>query len=263
MELPPSIPQRTPEWYAAREKLITASVVADVLNANPYNKNARQQLLLQKSFPEQYRGPVNNVYMKHGTLYEPIATMIYEALHKKKVREVGLFVHPRIPFIGASPDGIMEDGSRMLEIKCPMKRKIKKKEGEEICPRHYWMQVQTQLEVCDMQLCDFWQCSFEEVDSLGAWMELDASLFKGMICELVDGTVVYPPHVEWAVVEYCKWVVSLVPVQRVIFWYLADSFNLTVERDQRWFQEEALPALREFWKEVEQRKAPSFFECFG
>ena len=53
---------------------------------------------------------------------------------------------------------------RMLEIKCPLTRKIKTS-GEvdgEICPHYYYCQVQQQLECCDLEYCDFWQCSLQE-----------------------------------------------------------------------------------------------------
>ena len=29
----------------------------------------------------------------------------------------------------------------------------------EICPHYYWVQVQVQLECCDLEEFDFWQCS--------------------------------------------------------------------------------------------------------
>ena len=47
----------------------------------------------------------------------------------------------------SSPDGISELGI-MLEIKCPFKIKI---DGS--IPEQYWMQIQGQLEVCDLEEC--------------------------------------------------------------------------------------------------------------
>jgi len=46
---------------------------------------------------------------------------------------------------------------RMLEIKCPPKRKFTKN-----VPPHYWMQMQGQLEVCDLDECDFLQVKLDE-----------------------------------------------------------------------------------------------------
>ena len=63
--------------------------------------------------------------------------------------DFGLIPHPTFKAFGASPDGICDDTGndfalRMVEIKCPPKRKFTK-----TCPPHYLMQVQGQLEVCD------------------------------------------------------------------------------------------------------------------
>ena len=56
---------------------------------------------------------------------------------------------------------------RLLEIKCPNKRKINTTgslDGD-ICPHYYFVQVQTQLYVTQMDECDFLQCQIEEYDS--------------------------------------------------------------------------------------------------
>jgi hypothetical protein len=53
--------------------------------------------------------------------------------------------------LGASPDGVTEDGL-LIEIKCPLTRKIEKK-----VPSYYLPQVQLQLEITDLEECDFVQ----------------------------------------------------------------------------------------------------------
>lgn len=95
--------------------------------------------------------------------------------------------HPTIDFLGASPDGICSKYKydkkskskyvgRMLEIKCPYSRtewkldnveiiNFNPKEKMVICPIYYWVQVQLQLECCDLEECDFWQCEIREYDS--------------------------------------------------------------------------------------------------
>ena len=45
----------------------------------------------------------------------------------------------------------------MLEIKCPPKRKY----SNEV-PRHYWMQMQGQLECCNLRRMSFLQVKLEE-----------------------------------------------------------------------------------------------------
>ena len=58
--------------------------------------------------------------------------------------------------MGASPDGITKDGV-MLEIKCPYRRTI-----TGVPPIYYVDQVQGQLEVCELDRCDFLECKLEE-----------------------------------------------------------------------------------------------------
>ena len=53
-----------------------------------------------------------------GTSHESEARAEYEALMQTKVAECGLTLHPAFPYLGASPDGIVDD-STILEIKCP------------------------------------------------------------------------------------------------------------------------------------------------
>jgi len=52
----------------------------------------------------------------------------------------------------------------MLEIKCVVQRKIytSGKIAGHICPFYYYCQVQQQLECCDLDKCDFWQCKIKE-----------------------------------------------------------------------------------------------------
>ena len=54
------------------------------------------------------------------------------------------------------PPGIINN-NKLLEIKCIWSRNI----GEEV-PLMYWIQVQIQMEVCDIAECDLFQCDFKE-----------------------------------------------------------------------------------------------------
>ena len=101
----------------------------------------------------------------HGVKYEDVAISIYEKRNRVNVKEYGCIPHPTIPFLGASPDGICYYDSenkeyigRMLEIKCPKSRKL-----NGFVPEYYLAQVQGQLEVCDLEYCDFLECNIEEV----------------------------------------------------------------------------------------------------
>ena len=74
----------------------------------------------------------------------------------EEVKEFGLIQHTKVEWLAASPDGITPSG-KMLEIKCPFRRKI-----TGIPPLYYTIQCLIQLEVCDLEECDFQECKFIE-----------------------------------------------------------------------------------------------------
>lgn len=92
-----------------------------------------------------------NAATEHGTRLEPIVREMYDQRFGKKTHEIGLVQHPQYPFLGGSADGITEDGI-LLEIKCPLTRKIEPK-----VPKYYLPQIQLLLEILDFEECDFVQ----------------------------------------------------------------------------------------------------------
>jgi hypothetical protein len=91
--------------------------------------------------------------------------MIYQHMYSTKIQEFGCIRHRDYAFIGASPDGINVDPKserygRMLEIKNPVNRELTGVPKPEYC-----VQMQGQLEVCDLDDCDFLETVFKEYDS--------------------------------------------------------------------------------------------------
>ena len=244
----PQPEQRTEEWFDLRKNMITASCAAQAIGENPYPNQKPDDLILDKlNMGTPYQ---DNKFVHHGKKYEETATKIYENIFDIKVEEYGLIPHvskPVIPFIGASPDGI---GSRftlnnefsnmigrMLEIKCPLSRKIKFK-GEvdgEICPHYYYCQVQQQLECCDLEYCDFWQCTIKEFftkedmlndkSEINYYEEQEEELFvpnncrQGCIIQLLpknkikefclfEAKYIYPKDVNISLFEYDQWILK-------------------------------------------------------
>jgi putative phage-type endonuclease len=138
--------QRSPEWLALRENMLTASDVASALGHNRYERP--DDLLRKKVLKTAWAG---NAATAHGTLLEPVARDLYDARYGKKSHEIGLVQHPKYHFLGGSADGITEDGM-LIEIKCPLTRKI-----EDKVPKHYLPQIQLLLEILDFEDCDFIQ----------------------------------------------------------------------------------------------------------
>ena len=102
----------------------------------------------------------------HGHLYEPLSTMVYEYMYDTRIGEFGCIKHKDYEFIRASPDGINIKAhnhlyGRMLEIKNPVSRVISGTPKKE-----YWVQMQIQMEVWDLDQCDFLETSFKEYESL-------------------------------------------------------------------------------------------------
>jgi putative phage-type endonuclease len=154
----PGVPQRTPEWYAARQAMVTASDIAQALGCAKFGT---QRQFFQKKCGAPDEQPAFNAQippLKWGIMYEPVACAIYAARNRGvTVHEFGLLRHAAVPHLGASPDGVTEDGV-MLEIKCPWRRKIV--EGE--IPMQYYYQMQGQLEVCGLDECDYAEFEFRE-----------------------------------------------------------------------------------------------------
>ena len=138
--------QRSPEWLALRENMLTASDAATALGVNPYE--TPDGLLIKKCGGRKFNG---NEATSRGTILEPIARDKYDAMYNRKSHEIGLVQHPKYPFLGGSPDGITEDGL-LIEIKCPLTRKIEPK-----VPKYYIPQIQLLLEIMDLDECDFIQ----------------------------------------------------------------------------------------------------------
>jgi putative phage-type endonuclease len=237
--------QRSPEWFTMREGKITASDGGAVIGDSKYDP--QWKFIHKKVFGAEFN---SNKYCYHGKKYEEIATMIYQYRMNVIIKEFGLIGHPKYDFLGASPDGIVGlyklDGihktkeiGKMLEIKCPLTRKIIT-EGEikdNICPLYYWIQVQLQLECCDLDECDFWQCNIQEytnrqefiddTDLQEPYRSKETGFEKGCVIQLIPMTkqvqennyssvifdaaiFIYPPKIEMTPFECDIWIADTI-----------------------------------------------------
>lgn len=138
--------QRSQEWLDLRDAMLTASDVASAIGESRYE--SPDALVKKKVLRTKWAG---NAATAHGTLLEPFVRDLYDAKYGRKSHEIGLVQHREHAWLGASPDGVTEDGL-LIEIKCPLTRKIEAK-----VPKHYLPQVQLQLEITDLDACDFVQ----------------------------------------------------------------------------------------------------------
>ena len=241
--------QRSDAWFKMRSEKITASDCGTVLGQNKHEPV--YSFLIKKVFGSTFE--TNNACY-HGKKFENIVTLMYEYKYDTCIHEFGLLGHPEHTILGASPDGICwpykRDGKtrselvgRMLEIKCPLLRKIKYS-GEvkgEICPIYYWCQVQQQLECCNLDECDFVQVNIEEIDreeylkdcksDTEEYISKKTGLEKGVLLEFIPAKIsdddidintgsvkmslvydkasfIYPPKIDMSNNEIDKWILS-------------------------------------------------------
>jgi putative phage-type endonuclease len=277
----PQLKQLSPEWFAARPHLITASSASSLLIrdsktcdsyikeyeledifdknskcCNPYS--SKNQYFLDRCRGSSFKGSAATFW---GQKYEQVASDIYSNLNKTEVLEFGLLVHPELDWIGASPDGITPAGV-MLEIKCPYRRKI-----TGIPPFYYWQQCQIQLEVCDLEICDFAEYEFVEFETEEEWLDDETITqpvkFKGLFLTLLSkehGTQdyspgndkhIYPPKELLGDVEaLIEWESQQDENCIITYWKIFNYSITRIPRDKKWF-EAILPDFKKEWKLLE------------
>jgi len=166
----PYVAQGSAEWHDMRKTLLTSSDVASAIGEG-YRKNSDETLFRSKTnkipFEKIFRG---NYATRWGHQYEPVARREYEKRTGEFVYAFSLVRHPRIPWLGGSCDGITATG-RLVEIKCPTSREIRHE-----VPPYYMPQIQTLLEVLDLEVCDFVQ--FKPADARWGEMQYDKVVVK-------------------------------------------------------------------------------------
>jgi len=258
----PQHPQKSAEWLSQRVDHITASTVADALGLK--GNCARRNLLINKISRGEFYGFSGSPATHWGERYEPVADSVYEFRRGCKIHEFGMIPHPEHEFLGVSTDGIT-DNLTNLEIKCPISREISKN-----IPKHYWCQVQLQLEVLDLEQSDFLECLFKEItkqEFYDNFYYVDHLKFrhleKGVQFEVWDPDqqkLLYlnsplEYHMDHRKME--RWesetLSSLIESGLIhintIYWVLSTYSCTIVKRDRKWFSQ-ALPLLQEFWKTV-------------
>lgn len=272
LELPE---QRTEEWYKMRETMLTASSLADALGKGHFK--TKESLLIDKSSkdPLPY---ISNDIIEWGVKYEQVATTFYEKINNVNVLEFGLVPHPEFKIFGASPDGICDENSseeyigRMLEIKCPPVRKFTKE-----VPEHYWMQMQGQLETCDLEECDFLQVKLieyrsEEDYKNDQYLENEKikegytidNLPKGLVLSFISYNEKKEKKYNYEYSEFYqsynnlkKWSDEIIKNYKNEYseikynWWRIERYECTlVLRDRDWWLE-TMPKIIDFWEDVE------------
>lgn len=287
--------QRTDAWYARRHSMITASSVWKVFGTD----SVQNQLIYEKCKPyissasdDQARGqPFVNVEspLHWGQKYEFLSAEIYQRRNNTRLGEFGCIQHsdPRFSFLGGSPDGINIDESsplfgRMVEIKNIVNREITGIPKEE-----YWIQMQIQMEVCDLNACDFVETRFIEYDDPQDYyidVQIDCAYSSSSQSHFLEdadarGIIIYfvnnetrKPHYEYMPFEYLDvetqeaWILNTISQFEIkgyiwirnIYWKLDQYSCVLVRRNKIWFNAHAAPQIALIWKTIERERAGDY-----
>ena len=118
-----SVTQRSPEWRRCRAGRLCASDAKDMLATIKSGEAAARRDLRLRLVVERLTGqPQDDVYvngdMQRGIELEADARLAYEVLTGRVVTEVGFLAHRELP-AGYSPDGVVGQFERLVEIKVP------------------------------------------------------------------------------------------------------------------------------------------------
>ena len=285
--------QRTPEWYEFRWNLITASNAWKAFES----QSSINQLIYEKCQPlkdfsiqptecEPITMVNTNTTLHWGQKYEPLSILFYEHLYKSTVEDFGCIQHPTYSFIGASPDGIVVQSStgrygRMLEIKNIVNREI-----TGIPKKEYWVQMQLQMEVCDMDECDFLETKFIEYSNSTEFINdsfIDAETGDKNITLSKDNKakgIILHFHTKEGKPFYCYKPLNIVNNDDITYWeeselekYESEPYNYTflkfiywkleklscvlVLRNREWFKNN-VGQLEKVWKTIEQERVTGY-----
>jgi putative phage-type endonuclease len=274
-EIPQPV-QRTPEWYQFRWNLITASNAWKAFES----QSTINQLIYEKCQPikkfddngdEDVKMVNTNTSLHWGQKFEPLSVLIYEHKYNTQVEDFGCIQHKTYKFIGASPDGINVDKNcdrygRMLEIKNVVSRDI-----NGIPKKEYWVQMQLQMEVCDLDECDFLETKFTEYNDYTAYKNDTTDKMKGIIIyfHTKDGKpfYVYKPLTIVEETDVTKWEDDTLSLyqsdkynytyMKFIYWKLDVFSCVLVLRNKDWFKNN-IPQLEKVWKIIEQERVTGY-----
>ena len=282
----PQVQQRSDGWYKKRSQMLTAS--SDIINIIRSSKGIENVIKKKCGESKPFKG---NRYTQHGVKYEPISTDIYASRYRKQVKDVGLLKHESIPNLGASPDGITQDG-RLVEIKSTATRSPDGKIKDV-----YFAQMQTQMQVCGAKVCDFFECYIREYTSkkdydkdkfvrdnvlllniVPSTTDIDLikvpndrrteyGLEKGMVGRIgrdsvgEDNKYEYPPmhmtsnqQYNWLLKKQQKYDEKGMTMT-IDYWYVSKSSYQAVERDDKWWEDNDITnKIQHTWSKVRERR---------
>jgi putative phage-type endonuclease len=267
----PQPAQRTPEWYIFRRNLITASNAYKAFES----QSAQNQLIYEKCREDTPPPPVIDAQPKQintttslhwGQKYEPVSVALYEYIYDTQVGDFGCIQHEVYSFIGASPDGINVLQSsprfgRMLEIKNVVSREI-----DGIPKKEYWIQMQLQMETCNLDECDFLETQFKEYETHIDFLLDENAKYKGLILQMTTDVgglkYIYSP-VGLNLLDLEEWESCHINENESYSWICTHYWKIEViscvlvQRNRQWFQTN-VSGLAKLWETVLEERVSGF-----
>ena len=198
--------------------------------------------------------------------------MQYDFDFNTTVGEFGCKAHTEYPFPRASPDGINIDENnslygRLVEVKNPVSRKLSGTPKKD-----YWIQMQIQMEVWDLDECDFLETVFkayeneEEFNNDGeSYTRTAKGLRKGVMIHFYHNE---KPHYEYTPVDISKknfdiWYDKIMEKNKHMtwvkngYWYLEDYSCVLVPRNKKWFKA-VYPDFKELWDTILKERVSGY-----
>jgi hypothetical protein len=259
------VEQRTPEWYAQMTQIVSASELGNLF-ASP---RIRAKMVMSKTIPYEARYqplavPSDSMAaFDWGIRFEPVVKQIYEHKYRTVVKELGRLIHPTYEKCSASPDGLVyscpknERTGRLIEIKCPVTREI---DGN--VPKDYYSQMQMQLQVTGLKVCDYVEAVFASKYNNNVIKEGPA-MYSGYIAlvrykEMRGDNEFYYAYSPVNVDETWQPEVGEGEhIMEMIPWRLMQWCEQKVARSEEWW-ESIRPVIDAFWEDVEKAKRGEF-----
>ncbi len=256
----PQVAQRSEEWFRQYGQVLTASEFSALFQQN----KKRKDLAMSKANPHHEFGasfrhacPSDELSATGwGIRFEPVVKQLLEHHDKCSIYELGRLSHSSNPHLAASPDGIVEKAvdprqvGRLVEIKCPYSRQI----GREI-PSDYWIQMQIQMEVADVDECEYIECELVSKKPNQATVDLSGTTFQGVVYLLKQRVEEDQPFVyRYIYGDIGSTEMPEVPEGfdciEVIPWGLKQWYRKLIQRDRSWY-EATKPWQDAFWQDVQ------------
>jgi putative phage-type endonuclease len=257
--------QRTAAWYQQMATVISASELGKLYGS----PRERGKLVESKTVPYPERNQFLTAFSDNmspfdwGIKFEPVVKQIYENKYGATIKELGRLSHQTDPRCTASPDGLIyhcplnQRTGRLIEIKCPVSREV-----HETIPPQYYDQMQMQLHVTGLRMCDYVEAVFTSKYNSKNIQDI-TSEYSGFVALVryaepkgnQEFYYVYSPlnvdHNWTPEIKQDEEIVEINP------WKLKQWNEQLVKRNEEWWT--ALQStLSVFWEDVEKAKRGEF-----